>query len=106
RPVKTKPGNDRLSIRNCFVQSAYVVARFGPQQKTHGGRAVSKGAGERLKPELRDLIDLHRQYILGQSITVAGERLNQRPPMVAIMKQQHGLHAATIEKSRTQYAQP
>ena len=77
-------------------QAERIVTGFCTRQQRDAGCAVSEQRSNRLGPNLRDFVDLDREYICRQAVAEPRQRVDERRAMVAIMKQHDGIGTASL----------
>ena len=66
-----------------------IVARLGADEKAHRRRAVGKRRRHRFQPDLRDLVDLHRQHVRRQAVAVPRQRVDQFAAVLGVVEHHH-----------------
>ena len=84
-------GQDRVGRGQRALQAQHVVPGFGAGQDMRAHRPIGEDHRNRLQPDLRDLVDGDRQDIRRQAVAEAGQRVDERRDMLAVMEQHDGI---------------
>ncbi len=103
--AKTQTFEDRIGKRDGAVQSGDVVTRTRAQQEADAGRTIGERRRDRLEPDLRDFIDLHRDHIFRQAVAMARQRVDHAEAVVGVMDQEQRLRPARLAIGGEQHAQ-